>query len=155
MAKTIKVLSQLGGQQVTSPFPVTVPVFAGGTSSIKAGMLVITDAVNPGYWLAAPDATDTDTFINAGVATSDSTETATANGTVTIDVAEVMIVSVKAKTPADLTVAKKGVAFILDVSGSDYTMDQGTSTKGILNLIDFDNISDGNCTCLLTTHWRG
>lgn len=153
MAKVIKVLSQLGGQQVASPFPVTVPVEAGTTASIKPGMLVIT--ANPGYWGAAPDATDTDTLINAGIATSESTETATANGTVTMDTAEVMIVSITARVPGSLATAKRGVAWILYVTGSNYLMDENTSTKGIFNLLEYDNTTDGNCTCLLTTHWRG
>ena len=155
MAKEIKVLSQFGGQQVASPFPVTVPVFAGAISSIKKGMLVYTDGGHAGYWKAGADAATTTQLINGGVATSDSTDTAAANGEVTIDVAPVMLVSLKAKTPANLTAAMRGVAFILDVTGSDYTMDQGTSVNGILNLIDYDNTTDGNCICALTTHWRG
>jgi hypothetical protein len=155
MAKSIKVLNRLGGQQVVSPFPVTVPVFAGAISSIKTGMLVIMDAVNPGYWLAAPDATDTDTAINVGVATSDSTETVTANGTVTIDTSDEMLVSIKANTPASLSVANRGIAYVLKVSGSDYMLDETAATKGIFNIVDYDNTTDGNCICVLKGHWRG
>jgi hypothetical protein len=155
MAKTIKVLSQFGGQQVVSPFPVTVPVKSGAASSIKAGMLVYTDGSNAGYWKAAADTATTNELINGGIATSDSTDTVGADGTVTIDVAPVMLVSIKAKTPGNLTAAMKGVAYILDVNGSDYTLDQATATNGIFNIIDFDNTTDGNCICALTTHWRG
>jgi hypothetical protein len=155
MAKTIKVINRLGGQQVVNPLPVTVPVFAGGTSSIKTGMLVITDAVNPGYWLAAPDATDTDTAINVGVATSDSTETATANGTVTIDTADEMLVSVKANVPGSLATALLGIAYVLKVTGSDYMVDESNATKGIFNIVSYDNTTDGNCICVLKGHWRG
>lgn len=155
MAKTIKVLGQLGGQQVSNTFPVTVPVYQGAASTIKAGMLVITDGAHAGYWKAAADAATTTELINAGIATSDSTETVSVEGTVTIETAPVMMVSIKAKTPASLTAAMKGVAYILDVTGSDYTLDQATSTNGIFNILDFDNTTDGNCTALLTTHWRG
>lgn len=155
MAKEIKVLSQLGGQQVASPFPVTVPVKSGAISSIKKGMLVYTDGGNAGYWKAGADAATTTQLVNGGVATSDSTDTAGADGTVTMDVAPVMLVSIKAKTPANLTAAMRGVAFILDVSGSDYTLDQATSVNGIFNIVDYDNTTDGNCICTLTTHWRG
>lgn len=155
MAKTIKVLSQLGGQQVVNPFPITVPVKSGTAASIKPGMLVITDNGNAGYWKAAADACSTVLGINMGVATSDSTETAGADGTVTIETAPVLLISIKAKTPGSLTAAMKGIAYILDVSGGDYTLDQGTATAGIFNILDFDNIVDGNCICTLTTHWRG
>ena len=156
MAKSIKVLGQFGGKQVANPYPVTVPVILGTAASIKPGMLVITDGSNPGYWMAAPTATDTDTAINVGVATSTSTETAGVDGTVTMDTSQVMIVSIKALDPTALATAKKGVAWILDVSvGGDYTLNQGTSTKGIFNILDYDNAVDGNCTCLLTGHWRG
>ena len=156
MAKTIKVLNQLGGQQVSNTFPLTVPVYAGTAASIKPGMLVITNGAHAGYWKAAADA-NTDTLtVNAGIATSESTETAAAEGVVTIETAPVMLVSVKAKTPGNLTAAMKGVAFILDVDGSgNYTLDQATSTNGMLNIVDFDNTTDGNCICTLTTHWRG
>jgi hypothetical protein len=155
MAKIISVINKFGGQQVANPFPITVPVIAGTTASIKKGYLVITDGGNAGYWKAAPDPTDTDTAINVGVATSDSTETASADGTVTIDTADVMVVSVKAKTPGNLTAAKKGVAWILDVTTGDYTLDQGTSSKGIFNLLDYDDTTNGNCIALLMGHWRG
>jgi len=155
MAKTIKVLNQLGGQQVSNTFPITVPVFAGAISTIKPGMLVITNGAHAGYWKAAADAATTTELINGGIATSDSTETAGANGTVTIETAPVMLVSIKAKTPGNLTAAMRGVAFILDVTASDYTLDQATSVNGIFNILDYDNTTDGNCTCALTTHWRG
>jgi hypothetical protein len=155
MAKTIKVLNQLGGQQVSNTFPITVPVFAGAISTIKPGMLVITNGAHAGYWKAAADAATTTEAINCGIATSDSTETVGANGEVTIETAPVMLVSIKAKTPANLTAAMRGVAFILDVTASDYTLDQATSVNGIFNILDYDNTTDGNCTCALTTHWRG
>ena len=155
MAKSIKGLGQFGGKQVANPYPVTVPVVLGTAASIKPGMLVITDASNPGYWCKAPDATDTDTSINVGVATSESTETVAADGTVTIDTAAVMLVSVKANTPASLTVANRGIAYVLKVSGSDYMLDETAATKGIFNILEYDNTTDGNCTCLLFGHWRG
>ena len=157
MAKTIKVINRLGGQQVVNSMPVSFPVIAGAASTIKTGMLVIADLpVNPGFWRAAADGTTTVTEINAGIATSDSTETVGANGVVTLDIADVMMVSIKAKTPGDLLATMKGVAFKLGVVGSDYVMDEGApDATGIFTLLDFDNIVDGNCTCLMTTHWRG
>ena len=118
-------------------------------------MLVITDAGHAGYWKAAPDATSDTTTINAGIARSESTETVAANGTVEIDTAPVLLVKIKAKAPGSLTAAMKGVAWILDVTAGDYTLDQGTSANGIFNILDYDNTTDGNCTCTLTTHWRG
>jgi len=154
MAKTIKVINRLGGQQVVNSMPVTFPVEAGAVSTIKTGMLVITG--NAGYWAAAADGSTTVQQINAGIATSDSTETVGANGVVTLDIADVMMVSIKAKTPGDLLATMKGVAFKLGVVGSDYVMDQGApDATGIFTLLDYDNIVDGNCTCLMTTHWRG
>lgn len=156
MAKTIQVLNQLGGQQVMNTVPVTVPVFAGAVSSIKPGMLVIINGAHAGYWKAAADACSTTECIDAGIATSESTETVGANGTVTIDVAPVMLVAIKAKTPGNLTAAMPGLAYILDVDGSsNYTLDQATSANGIFNILSYDNTTDGNCICTLTTHWRG
>ena len=155
MAKTIKVINRLGGQQVTNSFPITLPVYEGAVSSIKPGMLVITNASHAGYWCAAPDATDTDTAINVGVATSESTETVTAKGTVTVDTSDEMLVSIKANTPASLSVANRGIAYVLKVSGSDYMLDETAATKGIFNIVDYDNTTDGNCICVLKGHWRG
>ena len=154
MAKLVKVLGTFPASTNVATFPVKLPVYAGAASSIKAGMLVITDGSHAGYWKAAPDATDTDTFVNAAVAAGDSTETASANGVVEVIVAPRLMVEVLAKTPANLTAAMKGVAFILDVSGGDYTLDQATSTKGIFNILDFDNTTTGTCTCMLNTYWR-
>jgi hypothetical protein len=155
MAKIIKTISQLGGQQVSNTFPVTVPVKSGTAASIKPGYLVRTDNGNAGYWKAGADADSTTLGINMGIATSESTETAGADGTVTIETAPVMLVAIKAKAPGSLTAAMKGLAYILDVTSGDYTLDQATSTNGIFNILDFDNTTDGNCICALTTHWRG
>ena len=155
MANLIKVLGRCGGQQAVSPYPVSVPVFKGAVSSIKPGMLVITDPVNPGFWYAAPTGTDTTTLINAGVAKSESTETVAVDGSVEIEAADVLLVQIKALDPTALTVAMRGVAWILSVVGGNYTLDQNTSANGVFNILDYDNIVDGNCTCLLTTHWRG
>jgi hypothetical protein len=155
MAKAIKVLGQLGGQQVSNTFPITVPVYSGTNSSITPGMLVYTNGSHAGYWRAGADAATTNECINAGIANSTSTETTGAEGTVTIETAPVMLVSIKAKTPASLTAAMKGVAYILDVASSDYTLDQDTSTAGIFTILDYDDTTNGNCICTLTTHWRG
>lgn len=155
MAKSIKVINRLGGQQVMNTRPLTLPVIAGTTSSIKVGMLVIMDGGNPGYWKAAPDDTDTDTSINVGVATSDSTETATADGTVTIETADVMLVSIVAETPAALAAASLGDAFSLTVTGANYMVNESNNVKGIFNILSYDNTTDGNCICLLHGHWRG
>ena len=155
MANLIKVLGTPGGQQVNTPLPVTVPVYQGAASTIKAGMLVYTDGAHAGYWKAAVDTATTTELINGAIAVSDSTETVSVEGTVEVIFAPVMLISIKAKTPANLTAAMKGIAYILDVTGGSYTLDQGTATNGIFNLLDFDNTTDGNCTALLTTHWRG
>jgi len=36
--------------------------------------------------------------------------------------------------------------YVLDVTTGNYTLDQGTTTKGLFRLLDFDNTTDGNCT---------
>lgn len=144
MAKLIQVLEQVGGQPVNT-FMKSFNVKDGTTASIKAGYLVIADGSNPGYVKAAADACDTDSTI-VGVANSDSTETATAVGSVTVECAPVLVVAVKAKTPANLTTAMKLTnRYILDVTSGNYTLDQGGTTKGLFRLLDWDDTTNGNC----------
>lgn len=139
----------LGGESIPTFF-VQLPVKAGGAGgSILAGYQVIADAGNPGYVKAAPDgAASTD--LTAGIANGTSTETATADGYVTVEAAPVLIVRIKAKTPANLVSTMKFTnKYVLDVTAGDYTLDQGTTANGIFRLIDFDNTTDGNCTASL------
>lgn len=151
MANVIQVLNELGGQPVVNNVPLTVPVKSGTSASILPGYLVIVDGSNAGYGKAAPDATDSTSKI-LGIANSTSTETASADGTVTIDAASLMVVKLKAKTPASLTAAMKFTnRYTLDVTSGNYTLDQGTTSNGIFTLISFDNTTDGNCIATLAT----
>ena len=143
MSKTIQVFGQLGGEYV-APLPVTLAVKAGADASIQPGFLVIVDGGNAGYVKAAPDGTDSDSIV-LGVADSVSTDTVGADGTVTLCAAPSNLIKIKAKTPASLVASMKLAKYTLSVSGSDYTLDQGTTTKGIFSLLDFDNTTDGNC----------
>ena len=145
MANTISVINQIPGQPVAT-FMKALEVKAGGSgASILPGYLVIADGSNPGYVKAAPDATDTDSVI-VGVASSTSTETASVDGTVLVEAAPVLFVSLKAKTPANLVATMRYTnKYILDVTSGNYTLDQGTTTKGLFRLINFDNTTDGNC----------
>lgn len=151
MAKLINVLSSLDGVQVAT-HQVQLKVKDGTTASIKAGMLVIRDGSNAGYVKAAADACDTDSLI-LGVANSDSTETSTAVGYVTVEAAPVMVVRMKAKTPANLTQALCLTnRYILDVTSGSYTIDTATTTKGIFTIVSFDNTTDGNCIATFSTN---
>lgn len=154
MANVIKVVNQLGGQQVVNSTPLTLPVKSGTTASIQPGYLVIKDGSNDGYWKAAADACDTDTAIKMGIARSASTETASADGTVEIDTAPFLYVKMKAKTPGSLASTMRGDSFILDVTSGNYTLDQGTTTKGFLALVNYDNTTDGNCDVIIPTFWN-
>jgi hypothetical protein len=152
MAATIKVLDSLGAT-FTNSFITTLKVKAGAAASIKPGYLVIVDGGNAGYVKAAADACDSDAKI-LGVANSESTDTVVADGVVTIDAAPVLLVAIKAKTPANLTAAMTFTnKYILDVTSGAYTLDQGTTTKGIFTLVSFDNVTDGNCIATLATNW--
>lgn len=148
MASVIKVASSLGGNPVNT-LRVTAPVKSGAAASIKAGYLVIVDGDNAGYCKAAADACDTDSLV-VGVALQDSTDTASADGVVVLASAPQMVVELKAKTPANLVATMKWTnKYILDVTSGAYTLDQGTTTKGIFTLIDYDNTTDGNCIAIL------
>jgi len=152
MANVIKVLNSLSGQPVYS-FPVTLKVKAGAVGSILPGYLVIVDGGNAGYVKAAADTCDSDAKI-LGIASSTSTDTVGADGTVTIDTAPVLYVELFAKTPANLTAAMTFTnKYILDVTSSNYTLDQGTTSKGIFTLVDYDNVTNGLCHATLATNW--
>ncbi len=152
MAKLIQVVNELGGQPVAT-FQTTLPVKAGAVSSILPGYPVIVDGSNAGYCKAAPDnMTTSDVFL--GIANSTSTDTVAVDGTVTIEAAPVMVVAIKAKTPGSLTAAMKLTnKYTIDLTSSNYTLDQGTTTNGVLKLITFDNITDGNCLATIDTNW--
>lgn len=144
MSKLIQVVNQIGGQPVAT-FTKPLEVKSGTSGSILPGYLVIADGSNPGYVKAAADACDTDSVI-VGVANSTSSETASADGTVTVEAAPVLFVKIKAKTPASLVATMRYTnKYILDVTSGNYTLDQGTTTKGLFRLLDFDNTTDGNC----------
>ncbi len=152
MAKVIQVQSALGGEAVPT-FPKALPVKAGAVGSILPGYPVIVDSGNAGYCKAAPDnMTTSDVFL--GIANSQSTETVSVDGTVTLEAASVMVVAIKAKTPASLTAAMKLTnKYTIDLTSSNYTLDQGTTTNGVLKLVDFDNTTDGNCIATIDTNW--
>ncbi len=146
MPKLISVFNPLGGEVVPQlPFPQTLRVIAGTTSSIQPGMLVVTDGSNAGYVAAAPDDTDS-TFEVWGVCSEASTETASADGTVNVLAAPVLLVNIFAETPGSLVQTMKVTnRYVLGVSGGDYTLDQSTTTNGIFKLINYDNTTSGLC----------
>lgn len=152
MAKVIQVVNSLQGAAVAS-FPNALPVKAGAVGSILPGYPVIVDSGNAGYCKAAPDnMTTADVFL--GIASSTSTDTVAADGTVNLEAAPVMIVKIKAKTPANLTAAMCLTnKYTIDLTSANYTLDQGTTTNGVLKLISFDNTTDGNCLATIDTNW--
>lgn len=143
MAKVINVINTPDGQ-FPKTFPVTLKVKSGTVKSILPGYLLIKDAGNAGYAMAAPDNTDTDDVV-LGVAMSASTETASADGTVEFQTASTLLVQIFAKTPASLTEAMKYDVYTLNVASGAYTLDQATTTKGIFRLFNFDDITNGLC----------
>lgn len=143
MARLIQTLNN-GDGGFPVPFTQDFDVYAGAVGSIIPGMLVISDASHPGYVIAAPDATDTDDII-VGVACSTSTDTVAGNGTVSIETAPYLLVNIFAKTPGSLTQALKLDLYNLDVTAGSYTLDQGTTTKGIFRLFEYDNTTTGKC----------
>lgn len=144
MSKLIQVVNQIGGQPVAT-FQKPMEVKAGTSGSILPGMLVIADASNPGYVKAAPDNTIS-TDLAVGIANSTSSETASLDGTVNVEGAPVLFVKLFAKTPASLLAAMRYTnKYTLDVTGGNYTLDQGTTTNGIFRLIDFDSTTNGQC----------
>ena len=153
MAKVLKVRGGLAGQQIANPFPVTLPVFAGAVGSILPGYLVIVDGSHAGYCKAAADACDTDSTI-LGVANSTSTDTVAADGTVTIDAAPVMMLEAYVKTAASLTTAMVLTnKYILDVTSGSYTVDQGTTSKGLFKIVQILDSTTGLILCTLATNW--
>lgn len=152
MAKKVRVLTNLTGKTLLQNQLFNLPVYAGGVGTIVPGDIVIKDGSHAGYFCVAPDAC-ADTSKVMGIAVSTSTDTAAANGTVDIQADKVMVVEIYAKTPASLTVAMVGEAYILDNDGTNMTLDQATSTNGILRIIKYDNVTNGLCTCALNTNW--
>lgn len=153
MANVIKVLGTPEGSGANVSASLAFPpegfkVKSGTTGSILPGYLVTKDGSNAGYVKAAPDATDSDSVI-IGVAADTSSETASADGNVHVITAPVLLVSLKAKTPGSLATAKLVDKYILDVTSGNYTLDQGTATKGIFRLMSYDNTTDGNCVATL------
>jgi len=144
MAKLIEVISLEGGA-VAPTFLKPLDVKTGTVSSIKVGYLVMEDGSNPGYYKAAPDTTDTDDTIT-GVANIDSTETAAADGVVDVVKGDRrLICRMKATTPGNLAITVIGTKCTLDVSAGDYTVDENDTTKGFIEILDYDNTTDGNC----------
>lgn len=144
MAKTIQVLQSLGGE-ATPTFFVSLPVKSGTSASVQPGYPVIADGSNAGYVKAAPDNV-TSADLLAGIANGASTETASADGVVTVEAAPVLVVALKAKTPGSLVSTMKFTnKYTIDLTSGNYTLDQGTTTNGILRLVSFDNTTDGNC----------
>lgn len=152
MSNLIQVVNSLQGAAIAT-FPITLPVKAGAVGSILPGYPVIVDASNAGYCKAAVDNMSTsDVFL--GIANSVSTDTVGVDGTVTLEAAPVMIVKIKAKTPASLTAAMVLTGkYTIDLTGGNYTLDQGTTTNGVLKLISFDNTTSGTCFASIDTNW--
>jgi len=151
MAKTIKVIGQVGGGVASDPTSFDLRVKAGTAASIKPGYLVIKDGSNAGYVAAAPDATASTAEI-IGIAGSTSTDTATADGTVQVITAPSLLVEIFAKTPASLAATMLYDQFILDVTSGNYTLDQATATNGIFRLISYD-ATTGRCIATLHTNY--
>lgn len=153
MANVIKVLGTPTGNganvSASMPFPaVGFKVKSGTAGSIVPGALVIKDGSNAGYAKAASDGTAS-TSVILGVAADTSDETASDDGNIHVISAPVLLVSLKAKTPASLATALLLDKYVLDVTSGNYTLDQGTSTNGIFRLMDYDNTTDGNCIATL------
>jgi len=146
MARVIRVIGTPdGGRTDVTALPATgLKVKAGAASSIKKGNLVIKDGSNAGYVCVAADATDTDSVI-VGVALADSTETASVDGYVDVFYAPEIYVEIFAKTPGSLVATMLYSKFILDVTSGSHTLDQGTTTKGFITLIDYNNTTEGKC----------
>ena len=144
MAKVINVINTTDGQ-FPKTFNVELKVKSGTTSSILPGYLVIKDGSNAGYAAAAPDGTDTDDTI-LGVAVSTSNETGSADGVVQVVTGPRLLVQIFAKTPGSLATALLLDNYALDVTSGNYTLDQGTTTKGIFRLVSYDNTTSGLCT---------
>lgn len=142
--KVINVINTTDGQ-FPKTFNTTLLVKSGTVSSIIPGYLVIKDGSNAGYAAAAPDGTDTDDTI-LGVAVSTSTETASADGVVEVVTAPRLLVQIFAKTPGSLATSLLLDNYALDVTSGNYTLDQGTTAKGIFRLVGYDNTTTGLCT---------
>lgn len=148
MGYVLQVLGTPSGTPVET-FPVALPVKAGAASTIKAGAPVIVNGSQAGYVTYGPNGMSTSNLC-VGVAATDSTETVAADGTVLVYSAPLLLVKCKAATPANLTAAMKLTnKYTIAISGSSYLLDQGTTSSGVLTLIDFDNTTDGNCTAVL------
>ena len=152
MAKTLKVANCLQGEGAFPTFLYNLPVFAGTATSIKAGDLVIKDAGHAGYVSVAATGCDS-TSVILGVASRDSTDTVAANGTVDVWAGKVLVLRVKAAVPANLAASLLFDKYCLNVSGSDFTLDESNNTNGIMRLISYDNTTDGNCIATLATNW--
>lgn len=147
MAKLISV-TNTGEGGVPNVFPISLDVKSGTVSSIKAGTLVVKDGSNAGYVAAAADGTAS-TAVVVGVAASDSSETASADGQVNVYSDANLIATMFAKTPANLVQSMKYAKYILDVTGADTTLDQATTTNGFITMMDYDNVTDGNCNVII------
>ena len=144
MAKLIEVIGLEGGAAAPT-FMKPLDVKSGTSASVKVGYLVVEDAGNAGYYKAAANGTDTDTTIT-GVANIESTETASADGVVDVVKGDRrLICRMKATTPANLAITVIGTKCTLDVSSGDYTVDENDTTKGFIEILDYDNTTDGNC----------
>lgn len=159
MPNVIKPIAAIGGSLNELGDSRMFKVKAGAAASIKPGYLVIEDDGNAGYVKAAADAYASTTSKILGVASSTSTDTASADGILpSITTADKMVCKMYAKTPANLTQAMRFTGkFILDVTAGAYTLDQATTTNGVLKLVDFDGVSTsptyGLCTVVISTEW--
>lgn len=144
MAKYIQIVGTPEGSTQFASMAPNFPVKAGAVSSILNGYLVIQDGSNAGYFAAAPDTTDTDSFI-FGVANAPSTDTVAADGVVNVYRGTRILARMFAKTAGSLVSTMVGSKFILDVTSGNYTFDQGTTTKGFIHLLEILDAVTGEC----------
>lgn len=143
MAKLIEVYGSLGGAAVpTDPIPKTIK--AGVLTSVRVGYLVKEDGGNAGYYLAGANGDSSSATIK-GVACTDSLDTVAADGNVDIVSAPTLICRMKATTPGNLARSVIGTKCTLDVSSGDYTVDENDTSSGFIEILSYDNTTDGNC----------
>lgn len=153
MSKIIKTIEQLGGQQISNSFPVTVPVKAGALASINPGNLVVRDPTNTGYWKVVGNGATAGDINCAGVAKSISTDTVGADGVVDLEVAGNMMCSIPALTPGSLAATGVGYKAVIGFSGGNTTYNQSTATNGFMTLVSYDDTTNGNCVVVFATNW--
>lgn len=115
-------------------------VKAGAAASIKAGEPVIQNTAGDAEYVlgAAADIDTDDTFV--GIATSDSNDTATADGTVYVALPSFgTVIGGRALTPGNLASTVRLTKVTIDYASPNYTIDESTTTKGFLQIVDYNS----------------